>query len=91
MFRKKIMCSVIMGSFLEQIVLTEDEPRPKKKKTTSTIKKTEKPKGCKDIRNFFQNAGRPRSNKNKNNSRRLKDISYVFFRKIEEERNSILT
>ena len=54
---------VIMGSFLEQIVLTEDEPRPKKKKTTSTIKKTEKPKGCKDIRNFFQNAGRPRSNK----------------------------
>ena len=54
---------VIMGSFLEQIVRTEDEPRPKKKKTTSTTKKTEKPKGCKDIRNFFQIAGRPRSNK----------------------------
>ena len=53
----------IMESFLEQIVPTEDEPRPKKKKTTSTTKKTEKPKGCKDIRNFFQNAGRPRSNK----------------------------
>ena len=44
---------VIMRSFLEQIVPTEDEPRPKKKKTTSTTKKTEKPKGCKDIRNFF--------------------------------------
>ena len=54
---------MIMGSFLEQMVPTEDEPRPKKKKTTSTTKKTEKPKGCKDIRNFFQNAGRPRSNK----------------------------
>ena len=54
---------VIMGSFLEQIVPTEDEPRPKKKKTTSTTKETEKPKGCKDIRNFFQNACRPRSNK----------------------------
>ena len=54
---------VIMGNFLEQIVPTEDEPRLKKKKTTSTTKKTEKPKGCKDIRNFFQNAGRPRSNK----------------------------
>ena len=44
---------VIMRSFLEQIVPTEDEPRPRKKKTTSTTKKTEKPKGCKDIRNFF--------------------------------------
>ena len=54
---------VIIGSYLEQIVWTEDEPRPKKKKTTSTTKKTEKPKGCKDIRNFFQNASRPRSNK----------------------------
>ena len=54
---------VIMRSFLEQIVTIEDEPRPKKKNTTSTTKKTEKPKGCKDIRNFFQNAGRPRSNK----------------------------
>ena len=54
---------MIMGSFLEQIVPTEDEARPKKKKTTSTTKKTEKPKGCKDIRNFFQNASRPRSNK----------------------------
>ena len=54
---------VIMGSFLEQVVTTEDEPRPKKKKTTSTTKKTEKPKGCKDIRNFFHNCGRPRSNK----------------------------
>ena len=53
---------VIIGSFLEQIVPTEDERRAKKKKTTSTTKKTEKPKGCKDIRNFFQNAGRPRSN-----------------------------
>ena len=52
---------VIMGSFL--VVPTEDEPRLKKKKTTSTIKKTEKPKGCKDIRNFFHNSGRPRSNK----------------------------
>ena len=46
----------IMESFLEQIVPTEDEPRPRKKKTTSTIKKTEKPKRYKDIRNFFQNA-----------------------------------
>ena len=54
---------VIMGSFLEQIVPTEDEPRPKKKKTASTTKKTEKPKWCKDIRNFFQNPGRPRNNK----------------------------
>ena len=54
----------IMESFLEQIVPTEDEPRPKKKKTTSTTKKTEKPKGYKDIRNFFQNAVRPCSNKN---------------------------
>ena len=52
-----------MGSFLEQIVQTEDKPRPKKKKTTSTTKKAEKPKVCKDIRNFFQNAGRSRSNK----------------------------
>ena len=55
---------MIMGSFLEQIVPTEDEARPKKKKTTSTTKKTEKPKGYKDIRNFFQNAVRPCSNKN---------------------------
>ena len=54
----------IMESFLEQIVPTEDEPRPKKKKTNSTTKKTEKPKGYKDIRNFFQNAVRPCSNKN---------------------------
>ena len=46
----------IMESFLEQIVPTEDEPRPRKKKTTSTTKKTEKPKRYKDIRNFFQNA-----------------------------------
>ena len=53
---------VIMGSFLETIVPTEDEPRPKKN-TTQTTKKTEKPNGYKDIRNFFQNAGRPRSNK----------------------------
>ena len=62
---------VIMGSFLEQIVPTEDEPRPKNKKSTSTTKKTEKPKGCKDIGNFFQNAGRPRSNKD---STRTTDI-----------------
>ena len=54
---------VIMGSFLGQIVPTENEPRPKKKKTTSTTKKPEKTKGCKDIRNSFQNGGRPRSNK----------------------------
>ena len=54
----------IMESFLEQIVPTEDEPRPKKKKTNSTTKKTGKPKGYKDIRNFFQNAVRPCSNKN---------------------------
>ena len=33
---------VIMGSFLEQIVPTEDEPRPKKKKTTLTTQQTEK-------------------------------------------------
>ena len=45
---------VIMGSFLEQIVPTEDDPRPKEKKSTSTAKKTEKPKGCKDIRNVFK-------------------------------------
>ena len=55
---EKLYCApnkeVIMGSFFEQIVRTEDEPRPKKKKTTSTTKKTEKPKGCKDIRNFFK-------------------------------------
>ena len=70
-----------MGSLLENIVPTEDDARPKKKKTTSTTKKTEKSKGCQDIWNFFQNAGRPRSNKNKDNSRRLKDISYVFFMK----------
>ena len=54
---------VIMGSFLEEIVPTEDEPRLKKKKTTLTTKKTEKPKECKDIRNIFENAGRPCSNK----------------------------
>ena len=54
---------VIMRSFLEQIVPIEDEPKPKKKITTSTTKKTEKPKGCKDIRNFFRNAGIPHSNK----------------------------
>ena len=54
---------LIMGSFLEQTVPTEDDPRPKKKKATSTTKKTEKPKGCEGIRNFFQNPGRPRSNK----------------------------
>ena len=52
-----------MGRFLEQIVLTEYETRPKKKKTTSATKKTEKPKRCKDIRNLFQNAGRSRSSK----------------------------
>ena len=64
---KELYCApkeeVIMRSFLEQIVPTADESRLKKKKTTSTTKKTGKPKGCKDIRNFFQNAGRPRSNK----------------------------
>ena len=54
---------VIMGSFLGQIVPTENEPRPKKKKIISTTKKPEKPKGFKDIRNSFQNGGRPRSNK----------------------------
>ena len=54
---------VIMGSFLEQIVPTEDELRPKKNKTTSTTKKTEKPNGWKDVRNVFQNTGRPRSYK----------------------------
>ena len=54
---------VIMGRFLEQIVPTEDEPRPKKKKTASTTKKNKEYKGCKDIRNFFQNVGRPGSNK----------------------------
>ena len=43
---------VIMESFLEQIVPTEDEPRPKTKKKTSTTKKTEKPKGCKET--FFK-------------------------------------
>ena len=32
---------VIMGSFLEQIVPTGEELRPKKKKTTSTTKKIE--------------------------------------------------
>ena len=45
---------VITGRFLEQIVPTDDEPRPKKKKITLTTKKTEKPKGCKDIRTFFK-------------------------------------
>ena len=64
---KELYCApkeeVIMRSFLEQIVPTADEPGLKKKKTTSTAKKTGKPKGCKDIRNFFQNTGRPRSNK----------------------------
>ena len=54
---------VIMGSFLEQIVPNEDEPRLKKKRTTSTTKKIEKRKGYKDITNFFQNTGRSRSNK----------------------------
>ena len=54
---------VLMRRLLERIVLTEDEPQPKNKKTTSTLKKTEKPKVCKDIRNFFQNAGRPYSSK----------------------------
>ena len=49
MLRKKIMCSVLMGSLLENIVPTEDDARPKKKKTTSTTKKTEKSKGCQDI------------------------------------------
>ena len=59
---KELYCAlkeeVIMGSFLGQILPAEDEPRPKKKKTIST-----KPKGCKDIRNSFLNAGRPRNNK----------------------------
>ena len=52
----------IMGRFLEQIVPTEDEPRLKKKKTSSATKKTEKLVGCKYIRNFFHNAGRSGSN-----------------------------
>ena len=43
---------VIMGSFLELIVPTEDEPRLKKKKTTSATKKTEKPK--KTSETFFK-------------------------------------
>ena len=64
---KELYCApkeeAIMGSFLEQIVSTEDKPRSKKKKATSTTKKTEKPKGCTDIRNIFQNAGRPCGNK----------------------------
>ena len=68
---------VIIGSFLEQIVPTEEEPRSKKKKTTSTTKKTEKPKECKDIRNFFQNAGRPRSNKNSTRTIVI-DFSFIF-------------
>ena len=54
---------VIMGSIFKQIVPTEDEPRVKKKKKTSATKKTEKSEECKDIRSFFQNAGRPPSNK----------------------------
>ena len=54
---------VIMGSIFKQIVSTEDEPRVKKKKKTSATKKTEKSEECKDIRSFFQNAGRPPSNK----------------------------
>ena len=62
---KELRCApkeeVIIGSFLEQIVTTEDERRPKKKKTTLVTKKTEKPKWGKDIRNFSQNAVRPRS------------------------------
>lgn len=49
---------VIMGSLSERIARTEDEPRPKKEKTTLTTMKIKGHKGCKeDIRNFFQNAG----------------------------------
>ena len=89
------MCSEIrsdLGSFLEQIVPTEDEPRPKKKKTTSTTKKTEKPKGCKDIRNFFQNAGWPGSNKDSTRTTVIDwKIYLMYFLWKIEERNSILT
>ena len=42
----------IMESFLEQIVPTEDEPRPRKKKTTSTTKKNLK--GTKILETFFK-------------------------------------
>ena len=81
------------GKFLEQIVPTDDKPRPKKKKTTSANKRTEKPKGCKDIRNFFQNAGRPRSYKDSTRKTVINQKIYLmyFLGKIEEERNLILT
>ena len=74
---------VIMASFLEQIVPTEDEPRPKNKKTTSTTKKTEKPEGSKDIRNFFSKCWQTLQSQRqyKNNSYQLRYISCIFYEK----------
>ena len=42
---------VIMGSFIEKNVGNIKPARAKKRKT---VKKAEKPKGCKEIQNFFQ-------------------------------------
>ena len=42
---------VIMGSFIEKNVGNIEPVRAKKRKT---VKEAEKPKGCKDIQNFFQ-------------------------------------
>ena len=70
---------VIVVRFLEQIVPTDDEPRPKKKKTTSANKRTKKPKECNDIRNFFQNAGRPRSNKDNTRKIVINQKIYVMY------------
>ena len=55
---------IIMGSFLEKQHGKQPvkHVRPKKRKT---VKKVEKPKGCKDIRNFFQ---QKRIRNDKNNS-----------------------
>ena len=56
--RRTVSCSERRSDygklFRTEIVPTEDEPRPKKKKTALTTEKTE---------NFLQNADRPRSNK----------------------------
>ena len=51
---------VIMGSFLEQIVATEGEPDQRTKRQLQRLGKLKNLKGA---RNFFQNAGRPRSKK----------------------------
>ena len=71
-----------MASFLEQIVPTEDEPRPKTKRQLRRLRKLKNLRGPKISETFFQNAGRPCSHKDSTRTTVINwDISHVFFMK----------